>query len=784
LIARAAGRVYAAVPMSVHTRSSCVLFPVLALVGCATPPPPPAAPPIPSAAPPASVAAPEPTAPSTPRDIRVERYAYKSVQILGGGFVTGIVFSPAKADLVYARTDIGGAYRYSPKDDTWIALTDMFGRDDGNLWGVESIAPDPRDPNVVTMACGMYTQDWAPMGAFLRSTDQGVTWKVVRAPFKLGGNEDGRSNGERLAVDPNSPNTVFFGSRKNGLYTSTDAAATWKEVSGFPTVKDSFGAGITFVLFDAASGKQGKATPHLYAGVAATDPSLYESRDGGATWQPVKKQPKGLLPSHGDLDKNGILYVTYGNHPGPNNVTTGAVHKLDPKTGTWTDITPLVPSADDKFGYGGLGLDRSKPGTLVVSTIDRWTKTDEIFRTTDGGKHWTKVGANAHWDVNGAAYIAGGKKELKTPHWMGDIRIDPFRPDRAAFVTGAGLWTTSDLTKADKNEATGWRFWNRGLEETSVDVIVSPPQGAPLLSGVGDICGFRHDDLDVAPKQGAFMEPGCNATTGIDFAESDPSFVVRVGRVWDFNKQPRGAYSTDAGSHWAPFAAEPDGSPTGGVVAVTADGKTILWSPKDAVASYSRDRGATWKPVAGLPKGHKIPDWANFDIQPAADRKNPAKMYVLDAMGGQVFRSKDGGASFEVTKASLPQRPDWGLGTSSIRAVPGFEGHVWITTGEKLMRSTDSAATFSAVPDVEESYGVGFGKAADGAKYPAVYLIAKIRGTKGIYRSDDAAASFVRIDDDNHKYAGTNLVAGDPRVFGRIYLGTPGRGILYGMPAK
>jgi hypothetical protein len=52
----------------------------------------------------------------------------------------------------------------------------------------------------------------------------------------------------------------------------------------------------------------------------------------------------------------------------------------------------------------------------------------------------------------------------------------------------------------------------------------------------------------------------------------------------------------------------------------------------------------------------------------------------------------------------------------------------------------------------------------------------------GVYRSDDAGEHWVRINDDQHQYGLMLQIIGDPRVYGRVYLGTHGRGILYGEP--
>lgn len=54
-------------------------------------------------------------------------------------------------------------------------------------------------------------------------------------------------------------------------------------------------------------------------------------------------------------------------------------------------------------------------------------------------------------------------------------------------------------------------------------------------------------------------------------------------------------------------------------------------------------------------------------------------------------------------------------------------------------------------------------------------------GVQGLFRSDDTGASWVRINDDQHQYGNMGeALTGDPRIYGRVYLGTNGRGIIYG----
>ncbi|HWO14966.1 MAG TPA: hypothetical protein VNN80_35930, partial [Polyangiaceae bacterium] len=150
-------------------------------------------------------------------------YCWRPVTIGGGGFVSGIVASDRVANLIYARTDVGGAYRWSEDGQRWVALNDWVSEDEVGLLGVESLALDPSAPNRLYMLAGINYFNGGKT-ALLSSEDYGATLAVhdVTAQFTAHGNGMGRQSGERLAVDPNDGSILFTGTRQHGLFRSVD----------------------------------------------------------------------------------------------------------------------------------------------------------------------------------------------------------------------------------------------------------------------------------------------------------------------------------------------------------------------------------------------------------------------------------------------------------------------------------------------------------------------------------------------------------------------------------
>ncbi len=706
---------------------------------------------------------------SVQAQVEHQSYQWDNVTIVGGGFVSGILYHPAEKDLVYARTDIGGAYRWNPHNHHWIPLMDWIQRPDWNLYGVESIGLDPGDPKRLYLACGTYLGSFASNGAILRSTDQGRTFKRTDMPFKMGGNEDGRSIGERIAVDPNNGSHLLYGSRTDGLWRSGDYGATWNKVDGLSTEGVNNRIGVSFEVFDPSTGTKGKGSTTIYAAVASTRAGLVVSKDGGDTWQTVPGQPTGVYPHHGLMTPTGELVLTYSNGPGPNGVSNGAVWKFDTKQSLWIDITPVRPTASKGFGYAGLSNVPQQPNVLAVTTLDRWADGDDVFLTRDNGTAWTSLKSTAQMDSSGSPFLNWGQKAPKFGWWMGTVQIDPFQPSRILFGTGATIWGTDDATPVLSGKPTHWTVRAQGLEETAVIDLMSPPKGAHIYSALGDIGGFRHDNFKVAPREGMQSNPLFNNTDSVDFAELNPDVMVRVGRAG--NGIRHGGFSTDGGKTWQPFESEPPANRGSGHVAISAEGRTIVWTPSRQRAYYSRDFGSTWTLCEGGPQ----------ELMVVADRVDPNLFFGFGHLGneGSFYRSTNGGKSFEKVEVALP------AGTAVLRTVPGMNGACWLAVSNHLFRfdgmkvgpeAPNALATTSLVSTF------GFGKAAPGRNYPSIFLIGGVNGVEGAFRSDDEGKSWICITDAAHGFGTMDHIIGDPRIYGRVYIGMNGRGVLYGDP--
>jgi len=721
-------------------------------------------------------------------------YSWTSVTINAGGFTDGLYFHPKQQGLLYAKMDIADAYRFNTTTNRWVSLLDWIDRQQGNYFGTDeyavgSLALDPTNPNKLYLAVGIGTG--SQPGNLLISQNQGSTFTNVQLPFTVRSNANGREGGERMAVDPNLPSRLYFGTVNDGLWYSDNGGLTWTQSSTFPALGTANAQGISFVLPVATSGTAGSLTPLIFAGVAESTSAgalntLYVSTNAGTTWTPVRGQISGsLLPIRGRLGPSHELYVTYDNAIGPDGITQGMICAY-----TYTDagvisaprnITPNLLAAGETAGYVDIEPDPSTPGALLTASIDgsltiNGVGQDYIYRSVDDGNTWISFANDTH-DITPTPWLAADMRNHDS-NWI-NLAVDPFNPKHVLYGTGSMIFATNDITVA--GGAVAWYEQAVGDEEHNVVALAAPPTGPTILySGLHDHNGMAHTSLTAAPPR--YPNANTNMASSIAYAEDNPLIVARVGGNKNFTATagPYGAYSDDGGTTWTTFANTPlPASATGdGSIAVSADGSTLVWAPYDVPPVYSTDQGQTWTLSAGAPSPSK---------KVVADHLNTNVFYMSSMTYGSYPPSNTGGALYMSTDKGRTFHPVAGtsaLPAGDVYANFALAGDVWLASpsgGLYRNSATPTAIVMSKVGVFSYAYHMAFGAPKPGSGYNyTVYVDGNIDGVDGVYRSTDGGASWQLINDQQHQYGYLNVLEADRRTFGTVYLGPGGRGIIWG----
>jgi xyloglucan-specific exo-beta-1,4-glucanase len=684
-------------------------------------------------------------------------YQWDNVAIGGGGYVTGLIIHPITPDLVYARTDVGGTYRWDPEEQSWIQLMNSISYEDKNLYGIDGIAIAPSDDQVLFAAAGM-NKGTEPSDV-MKSTDRGTTWSRTNLNKSFAGNGNTeRSYGESIAVNPNDSNHVLVGTRLHGIWKSENGASrtdgsgsttdenNWTQATGVPF--DTEGRGVRSIVF--------KDSTTVYAGVIGY--GVYESTDGGGSWSLMPDSP--VHPRRIQVSLDGSIYVTHSR----------GVAKYD--SDVWSDITPPTSlhlnNSSASTNYNGLTVDPTNPKHLIVARR-AGSVPEDMFRSTDGGMSWININTSFQvhhsspwWNAN---FLAGA---------VSSILFDPHVPGRVWMSDWNGIYRTEDVAQPK----VVWTTYTKGHEEMVGFDMISPPTGASLLGAYADNDGMRHEDLTQFPLK-KFGNPNLSETTALDYVEADPNYMVRVGG-YNHGARGSGGTSSDGGRTWVEFPDFPmDGNgvkyPHGNVAVSATDPQLIVTVPINAPPMRSADGGKSWTVASGTPEKVKFSFW-NWTQVITSDKIEGNVFYLY--YSGKFYRSDDGGAQWSIINADLPTGPAY------VKSAPGKSGEVWVSLNTNgLYRTTDGGASFSKIPNVQETLLFGFGKAAPGTNNPAVYVYGKVNGSTrmGIYRSDDSGMTWMRINDDQHLVGGNPRdLEGDRQVYGRVYIAMDGTGVWYG----
>ena len=135
----------------------------------------------------------------------------------------GFAFDPTNSNVLYTATQVNGVYKSTDGGETWTASNGSltpWATANGNFIDVRSIFVDPSNPQslyIGTNGDGVY-----------KSTDGAASWTSVLAPTEAIG---------CLLVVPGSPSAVYACVNGSGIQRSSDGGATWTDASqGLPSL--------------------------------------------------------------------------------------------------------------------------------------------------------------------------------------------------------------------------------------------------------------------------------------------------------------------------------------------------------------------------------------------------------------------------------------------------------------------------------------------------------------------------------------------------------------------
>ncbi len=248
-----------------------------------------------------------------------------------------------------------------------------------------------------------------------------------------------------VAVAPSDPNVIYVGSGEadmrsdiqhgDGVYKSTDAGKTWVHAGLDDTrqigriVVDPKDANVVYVA----------ALGHQYAPNAQR--GVFKSTDGGQTWRKVlyKNENTGAIDLAVDPANPSILFASlwqtrrppWNVYP-PSNGPGSGLYKSSDGGNTWTQIAGHgFPGGT--LGHIGISISPANSNRIYTIVDTNQERTGGIYRSDDGGVTWI------HTDGEGRIWKRGW--------YFGQITADPKNADEV-YVMNTSTYRSTDGGKS------------------------------------------------------------------------------------------------------------------------------------------------------------------------------------------------------------------------------------------------------------------------------------------------------------------------------------------------
>ena len=464
-------------------------------------------------------------------------------------------------------------------------------------------------------------------GGVFRTTNNGTTWAPVF-------DRDGRSTSiGDIAIAPSDPGIVWVGTGEpnnrqsstwgDGIYRSLDGGETWTHMG----LKETHHIGRVVIhprnpntVFVAALG-------HLWG--PNDDRGVYRTTDGGTTWKKVLagNNVTGAVDVALDPDGRTVYAAMYqrqrrgfgfvGGGPG-----SGLFRSRDGGD-TWEPLTNGLPVGVK--GRIGIAIAPSQPNT-VYAIVE--AKAGGVFRSDDKGSTWTRQSS-----LN------------PRPMYYSQVRVDPQHPDRV-WVLGTYVHKSIDGGKTFTTDSTGDR-----IHVDHHALWLNPNDGNHMMLGNDGGLYFTYD-----------------GAKNWDFIDNLP-----IGQFYDIDVDDRDPYyvyggTQDNGTWGLPVRTYNGvGITSADVINIAyGDGFFTVTDPADPRYIYANSQGGRAYRVHLATREERgirpVPDDAkesyrfNWSTPMVRSPHDPRTIYYG---GNKLFRTRDGGESWDVVSPDLTRNQEW-----------------------------------------------------------------------------------------------------------------------------
>jgi photosystem II stability/assembly factor-like uncharacterized protein len=684
------------------------------------------------------------------------------------GRINALAFDPSDPAAVYAGTPAGGLWRTQDDGVTWKSLTDAL-----PMLAISDIAIDPLNPKTIYVLTGDGEGDprGSPSIGILKSVDGGETWNTTGLVWKI----QQVQLGHRLAIHPRTP-SILLAATTAGLLRTADGGATWTTVIAPASQFNPFWD----VLFHPTD-------PSVV--YAASQTSVYRSTDAGQTWT----QLGGGLPSPTDRTSSRIrmavspagpdsLYVLYAAWTG----FSIGLYRSDDRGATFTrrsnsnsppsdrDPTPPFDLSKPNIlheanNFNGRQADYDLAMAVSPTNIDRVVVGAlDIWRSDDGGRTW-KI--KTEW-----------RAPVGSPNYShADIHVLAYRGNTLFTGSDGGVYRSGDdgdswKSSADISTGGGIRqIYSMCISAQDPNLIYYGSQDngtwkleingqlTRVLGGDGMVCRIDPNNSETVYASYYFGEIVRSDDGGMTFsgerlppaAAGEGAWVTPYVLGVDNSEHIYTCFAdlwrgTDAGiGQWTNLTRGAIGSSRecAQVAIAQSDPKTIYVAKSGDRRSWRRPGQGPWPPFLG---------------------------------GGGVFRSTDGGATWETISGTLPFAD---ASITDLAVSPTDPRRVWVTfsgyrASAKVFGTTDGGRTWSNLSDGLPNLPVSV-VAAQNTPTHAVFIGTDV----GVYYRDDQIGRWVPFDEGMPSVIITSLAIDEARK--RIFAATYGRGVwLSNLPCQ